>query len=166
MPRPARRPPIIRPRDATLVVIEQGGAWPRWLDPSAEQLGDMAMVAQHYAGPAASLVEQVARRITRLDGGGWRLSRAVLVSNGKTDPETCSARSMLARGLHARMVTAGAGRLVLTVDEEQGERALRALEALASTLDAAPGVHVEVCLGCAEAEGTPKARASLVAIAS
>ena len=53
----------MKPRNATLVVIEYGASWPRWLDPSHS--GDMAVVAQHYEGEPSSLITQVASRVTR-----------------------------------------------------------------------------------------------------
>ena len=34
-------------RPATLVVIEFGASWPRWLNPSGDR-GDLAVVAQQY----------------------------------------------------------------------------------------------------------------------
>src|SRR6478609_6144803 len=89
-------------RPASLVVIEFGASWPRWLDPSSDR-GDLAVVAQHYAGPPTDLITQVAMRVTRLQARGWRLSTMVLVSNGRADVPTAAARSVLARGLLAHL---------------------------------------------------------------
>ena len=122
-------------RRATLVVIEYGGVWPRWLAPSARATGDVAVVAQHYEGEPMSLVTQVASRITRLEQRGWKLDTVVLVSNGRSDIDARAARAVLARGLLARMHQARVGNLVLSVDEREGERAQRAIEALAHELN-------------------------------
>ncbi len=124
-----------RQRSATLVVIEYGATWPRWLDPGQRASGDLAVVAQHYEGAPISLVTQVASRITRLEQNGWVLHDAVVVSNGRSDPEAKSAREVLCRGLLARMQQARGGNLVLTVDPKQGERAQRVLESLATQLN-------------------------------
>ena len=55
----------MRSRPATLVVIEFGASWPRWMNPA--HTGDLAVVAQHYEGLPTDLVAQVANRITRLN---------------------------------------------------------------------------------------------------
>jgi hypothetical protein len=116
----------------TLVIIEYGASWPAWLPPSS---GDMAIVAQHYEGAPGSLLTQVASRLTRLEQGGWRLSRVVLVSNGRTDSEALGARSLLARGLLSRLAVAPHAELVLTHASGQGARSLGSLMALASSLE-------------------------------
>jgi len=76
-------------RPATLVVIEFGASWPRWLNPTGDR-GDLAVVAQHYAGPPTDLITQVAMRVTRLQARGWQLSAMVLVSNGRADVPTAA----------------------------------------------------------------------------
>ena len=133
------------PRIATLVVIEYGASWPRWLEPSS--VGDVAVVAQHYEGEPGSLVTQVASRVTRLETMGWQLDAMVLVSNGRTDPAAAAARSVLTRGLVARLKSSSAGQLVLTVDERAGSRAARSLTALAGALDGTGGVMLSVRIG-------------------
>jgi hypothetical protein len=120
-------------RDATLVVIEFGASWPRWLPPS--QGGDLAVVAQHYEGEPTSLVTQVANRLARLQTTGWRLCTTVLVANERTDAAAFAARSVLARGLLARLGKAGGGELILSVDENASGRACQHLSGLAAALD-------------------------------
>jgi hypothetical protein len=122
----------MRSRNATLVVIEFGASWPRWLDPSHS--GDMAVVAQHYEGAPSSLITQVASRVTRLEAKGWQLKAVVLVSNGRCEADFVAARSVLARGLLARLGGAG-GHFALTVDERLGVRARHNLTHLAEALD-------------------------------
>ncbi len=119
-------------RSAIMVVIEFSAAWPRWLKPS---VGDMAVVAQHYEGHPSSLVTQVASRTTRLEAVGWRLDTLVVVSNGRTDPDAVAARSVLARGLAARMRLKNEGCLLLAMDEKCGKRAGAHLRGLAASLD-------------------------------
>lgn len=132
-------------RAATLVVIEFSASWPRWLKPTRG--GDMAVVAQHYEGHPSSLVTQVASRTTRLEAVGWRLDSIVLVSSGRTDPDAVAARSVLSRGLLARLKGKGQGDLVLTVDERAGKRARHNLEALGAALAAScRGSHVGLCV--------------------
>ena len=123
----------MRSRKATLVVIEFGASWPRWLDPSHS--GDMAVVAQHYEGEPSSLITQVASRVTRLEARGWQLKAIVLVSNGRCEGDSTAARSILARGLLARLRSAGGGHFALTVDERHGRRARHNLTHLAESLD-------------------------------
>jgi hypothetical protein len=124
----------MKARPATLVVIEFGASWPRWLNPTGDR-GDLAVVAQHYAGPATDLITQVAMRVTRLQSRGWQLSTMVLVSNGRADAPTAAARSILARGLLAHLAASGGGSFALSVDGYLGRRAEHDLAALASVLE-------------------------------
>src|SRR6185436_18394531 len=101
----------VRPlRDATLIIVEYGAVWPRWLDP-ARHAGDdstmVALVAQHYEGAPRSIIEQAARRITRLESAGWRLGNVVVSVSSRTDPEAAAARAELVRGLWANLGAAG-----------------------------------------------------------
>jgi len=116
-----------------MIVIEFSAAWPRWLKPTAS--GDMAVVAQHYEGHPSSLVTQVASRMTRLEAVGWNLASIILVSNGRTDPDSIAARSVLARGLLSRLRLRGRGELLLAVDEKLGKRAGAHLRALGASLE-------------------------------
>ena len=120
-------------RDATLVVIEVGASWPRWLEPSRG--GDLAVVGQHYEGEPTSLVTQVANRIARLEATGWRLGSTVLVANDRTDPAAFSARSVLARGLLARLSKSNGGSITLTVSDQVSARVCENLLGLAAALD-------------------------------
>lgn len=124
----------MKARPATLVVIEFGASWPRWLNPSGDR-GDLAVVAQHYAGPPTDLITQVAMRVTRLQPRGWQLRSMVLVSNGRADAPTAAARSILARGLLAHLAAAGGGRFALSVDGYLGRRAESNLQILAQALE-------------------------------
>ena len=124
----------MKARPATLVVIEFGASWPRWLNPTGDR-GDLAVVAQHYAGPPTDLITQVAMRVTRLQARGWQLSSMVLVSNGRADAQTAAARSILARGLVAHLSASGGGSFVLSVDSYLGVRAEHNLAALGTALE-------------------------------
>lgn len=124
----------MKARPATLVVIEFGASWPRWLNPTGDR-GDLAVVAQHYSGPPTDLITQVAMRVTRLQARGWQLSAMVLVSNGRADAHTAAARSILARGLLAHLAASGGGTFSLSVDGYLGRRAEHNLAALASALE-------------------------------
>jgi hypothetical protein len=121
-------------RPATLVVIEFGASWPRWLNPTGDR-GDLAVVAQHYSGPPTDLITQVAMRVTRLQARGWQLSAMVLVSNGRADAHTAAARSILARGLLAHLAASGGGHFALSVDSYLGRRAEHNLSSLANALE-------------------------------
>lgn len=126
----------MKARPKALVVIEFGASWPRWLNPTGDH-GDLAVVAQHYAGPPTDLITQVAMRVTRLQARGWQLSEMVLVSNGRADVQTAAARSILARGLLAHLAASGGGHFTLSVDGYLGARAEHNLTALANALDQA-----------------------------
>lgn len=135
-------------RDATLVVIEFGASWPRWLEPSRG--GDLAVVAQHYEGEPTSLVTQVAHRIARLESTGWKLGTTVIVANERTDASAFAARSVLARGLMARLGKCGGGDLVLSISDAVSARACENLLGLAAALDADAarcGVKVALRIG-------------------
>jgi hypothetical protein len=126
-----------------MVVIEFSASWPRWLKPTAS--GDMAVVAQHYEGHPSSLVTQVATRTTRLEAVGWNLQSIVLVSNGRSDPDSIAARSVLARGLLSRLRLRGRGELLLTIDEKLGRRAGSHLRALGASLEhSLRGAHLSL----------------------
>ena len=130
-------------RHATLVIIEYDGSWPRWLSPNH---GDMAVVAQHYEGPPGSLVTQVAMRLTNLSAMGWRFETVVLVCNGRSDPESTSARSVLARGMLARLMSSYSARLVLSSDEYADARLIHGLMTLAAALDGSAHAGIELCV--------------------
>ncbi|HMJ12333.1 MAG TPA: hypothetical protein VK524_13005 [Polyangiaceae bacterium] len=148
-------------RRATLVVIEFGANWPRWLSPDSQ--GDMAVVAQHYEGPPGSLVTQVASRIARLESMSWSFDSIVLVANGRTDPQASATRSVLARGLLARLASGYSGRLVLSLDDCNERSAVHALMGLAAALDdsAHPGIELCVRIGSDDA-AAPSASSGVV----
>ena len=123
----------MRNRPSTLVVIEYGASFPRWLNPAHS--GDLAVVAQHYEGLPSDLVGQVANRMIRLNQAGWQLDEVVLVSNGRADEESHSARSVLARGLLANLRAAGGCLLTLSDGEALGRRATAELTSLAAALE-------------------------------
>jgi hypothetical protein len=153
----------MRSRKATLVVIEFGASWPRWLDPTHS--GDMAVIAQHYEGEPSSLITQVASRVTRLEAQGWQLKAIVLVSNGRCEGGSVAARSILARGLLARLRGVGGGHFALTVEERYGRRARHNLTHLAESLDqdaCAGGVVLTAFAG----EQTPHGYIDATALAS
>ena len=128
----------MKSRKATLVVIEFGASWPRWLDPS--ESGDMAVVAQHYEGAPSSLITQVASRITRLEAKGWQMNAIVFVSNGCCESDSIASRSILAHGLLSRLRAAGGGHFALSVDGRYGRRASHNLALLAESMDRAARV--------------------------
>ena len=123
----------MRHRPATLVVIEYGAAWPRWMNPA--HTGDLAVVAQHYEGSPNDLIGQVANRLMRLIQGGWQLDEVVLVVNGRLDDEARAARSVLAHGLMAHVRNAGGCHLTLSLAETLGRRATHAMTSLAASLE-------------------------------
>lgn len=151
----------MKARPATLVVIEFGASWPRWLNPSGDR-GDLAVVAQHYAGPPTDLITQVAMRVTRLQMRGWELSSMILVSNGRADAQTAAARSILARGLLAHLAGSGGGSFVLSVDAYLGLRAEHNLTTLASSLEPAAmanriELRVQTAANAHESRAVPRA---------
>ena len=104
--RPGDPEDFMRNRPATLVVIEFGASWPRWMNPA--HTGDLAVVAQHYEGSPNDLVGQVANRVMRLTqaGLGSRRGRARRERSLATKTRS-AARSVLARGLMAHLRAAG-----------------------------------------------------------
>jgi hypothetical protein len=123
----------MRSHPATLVVIEYGASWPRWLSPAHS--GDLAVVAQHYEGLPSDLVTQVASRVTRLSQAYWQVDEVILVANGRADQDATAARSVLARGLLAHLKSSGGCHLTLSVSEALGRRAMHELTTLAAALE-------------------------------
>jgi hypothetical protein len=143
-----RRKLVIKPRPATLVVIEFGASWPRWLHPGFS--GDLAIVAQHYEGVPTDLVKQVANRVSRLTSMGWELDSIVLVANERSDVEAVAARSVLARGLMAHLRSAGGVHFTLSLDDGFGRRPAQSLNYLAAGLEPmanACGVALAIRIG-------------------
>ncbi|MCH2110013.1 MAG: hypothetical protein MK135_11845 [Polyangiaceae bacterium] len=120
-------------RSASLVVIEFSASWPRWLKVTGAN--NAAVVAQHYAGPPSSLVTQVATRVSRLSALNWQVDEIILVSNGRIDADSVTARAVIARGLLARLRQQGQGHLRLTVEQEASKRAISDLRKLINQLD-------------------------------
>jgi hypothetical protein len=125
----------MKAKEATLVVIEYGASWPVWMKPS--QTSNLAVVAQHYPGEPSSLLTQVASRVTRVEAMGWKLVRVVVVSNGDTTRDSTAARSVLVRGLLARIAGATGAELVLSANDPVPARASRELFALGAALEGA-----------------------------
>lgn len=119
-------------QNATLVVIEFGASWPRWLSPTSAD--HTAVVAQHYEGSAHSLIAQVSSRLSRLVNTGWRIDEAILVSNGRTDIEAIAARAVLVRGLLQHLRDVSGSRLLLSVKKEFGQRPGHTLASLSQAL--------------------------------
>ncbi|MFZ5891749.1 MAG: hypothetical protein ACOY0T_11900 [Myxococcota bacterium] len=119
-------------QNATLVVIEFGASWPSWLSPTSAD--HMAVVAQHYEGSPASLVKQVASRLSRLVNTGWRIEDAILVSNGRSDIEAIAARATLARGLLQHLRDVSGMRFLLSVAREHAQRPGHSLASLSHAL--------------------------------
>jgi hypothetical protein len=139
--------------NATLVVIEFGASWPRWLSPTSAD--HMAVVAQHYEGSASSLITQVASRLSRLVSTGWRNEDAILVSNGRSDIEAVAARATLARGLISYLREVSGTRFLLSVDKEHGQRPGHTLSSLSHALrDSAFGSRI--ALGVRVGEEPPQ----------
>ena len=140
------------PRVATLVVIEYGARFPKWLNPS--ESGHLAVVAQHYEGRPSSLVEQVASRVMRLENRGWLLGSIVFVSNQRLDRDACAARSVLVRGLVARLKLAGGGDLMVSADEAAPPRTRQQLINLVAALES-EARRSGVCVALRLAEDPP-----------
>ncbi len=144
----------MKARPATLVVIEFGASWPRWLNPTGDR-GDLAVVAQHYAGPPTDLITQVAMRVTRLQARGWQLSA---MSWFRTDAPTHQrprrAPSWRAGCSHTSPGSGG-GSFALSVDGYLGRRAEHNLSALAAALEPiALTSRVELRVETAASSGT------------
>ncbi len=137
-------------RDASLVVIEYGASWPRWLEPT--RYAQLAVVAQHYEGEPSSLITQVASRLQRLERERWSLGTIMLVCNGRTDDAARTARSILARGLIAKLGAIRGAQLVLSSDSRR-ERSGLALSTLAASIESEArfaGVRLSLRLGSSE----------------
>jgi hypothetical protein len=77
----------------------------------------------------------------------------VLVSNGRTDVEAQSARTLLARGLLLHLREVGGVRFVFTVSAALGRRASHALTALTSELqESALASGIALCVRIGEGE--------------
>lgn len=134
-------------RETTLVVIEYGASWPCWLDTTPNE--NLVVVAQHYAGKPAALLEQVKNRLLRVQQAGAHVKTLVFVCNGYTDPAARSARACVARGLFDPLLCLDGSQLVLSNDGLREPAAL-AFTALLATLEsdaALAGVRLSMRLG-------------------
>jgi hypothetical protein len=134
-------------RETTIVVIEYGASWPRWLDTTPNV--NTAVVAQHYDGKAAALLTQIKTRLERLQQDGAQVKTLVYVCNGHNEPAARSARASVVRGLFGPLGCAEGSQLVLSNDEIREPAAL-AFTALVATLEsdaARAGVKIGLRLG-------------------
>ena len=130
-------------RETTMVVIEYGASWPRWLDTTP--CDTLVVVAQHYDGKPTELLEQIKNRLLRLQQDGSSVKTLVYVCNVHNDPATRSGRAVVARGLFGPLASVEGSQLVLSNDTVR-EPAAMAFSALAATLES-DAAHAGVRLG-------------------
>ena len=130
-------------RETTMVVIEYGASWPRWLDSTP---GDsLVVVAQHYEGKPTELLEQIKNRLLRLQQEGSIIKTLVFVCNDHTDPTARSARALVARGLFGPLGSIEGSQFLLSNDRAR-EPVAMAYSALVATLES-DAAHAGVRLG-------------------
>lgn len=140
-------------------MVEWGASWPRWLDPT--QTGNVIVVAQHYEGTPESILTQVASRVARVHEFGWRLDRALLSINPRSEDVFRSARARLARRLLGIVSEARGSELLLSLDEGAGPEAAQELIDLTWELEAEPAardVRISLRLGEALQQPSPVQR--------
>jgi hypothetical protein len=130
-------------RETTMVVIEYGASWPRWLDSNPSE--SLVVVAQHYEGKPTALLEQIKSRLVRLQQEGSCVKTLVFVCNANNDAATRSARALVARGLLGPLGSVEGSQLVLSNDTVR-EPAGMAFSALVATLKS-DAAHAGVRLG-------------------
>lgn len=151
--------PPPRRRSGSLVVVEWGASWPRWLDPT--QTGHVIVVAQHYEGSPESILTQVASRVSRVHEFGWRLDRALLSVSHRSEHVFRSARARLAQRLLGIVSEARGSELLLSVDQAAGPELAQELIDLSWELEtepAAANVRISLRLGEVLQEPAPLGR--------
>jgi hypothetical protein len=115
-----------------LVVQELGTSWSAALE-GASQVDQTLVLLQQDDEPSAQLEARLLRKVKKFKGRQERLASAVIACNGATDVKTLATRYRVARRVIARMGKAGAGKLLLVV-EEGSQHAVASVVALAKTL--------------------------------
>ncbi len=143
---------VMRSHPATLVVIEYGASWPRWLHRRTPAISLSSRSTTKACRPISSRRWQAASHASIKLPGRW--DEVVQVANGRSDPDSIAARSVLARGLLAHLKSAGGRHLTLCVSEALGRRATHELTALAAALESV-ALASDLSLSVRVGEDTP-----------
>lgn len=137
-------------RDAAcLTVVEATALGALALDPGVMdrlRADHHATVVQQADEPAWAFAVRVARCVAHLVAGGSCLRLAVMITNGRDDPQTLAARWWIARALVPGLRLAGNGRLLLRAPDGLPAERRHGLFALAGSMTSELGGVNEVSI--------------------
>jgi hypothetical protein len=129
----------------SVVVLEAGSAWPRWLGEYQRRAPNSVVVAQSAEEASDVFAARVDRRMAEMRGGHESVHVALLISNGGTDDETVDARKSICSSMLKGMVAKDQGELVLAADVRASDEIRHRLLSLAGVLcDEVRGTDVAV----------------------
>jgi hypothetical protein len=112
--------------NVSLIVMEQGGAWPRRVAESED------VVVVH--DDSKVLLQRTLQKVESLRRRGQHLRIAVLACNAATDRMSVARRAEVANELLRAVAAVGFGRLLLSTAHDASARLRRELRALANAL--------------------------------
>jgi len=129
----------------SIVVLEAGAAWPRWLGEYQRRAPNSVVVAQSAEETSEAVAVRVQRRMSEVSHGEETIHVALLISNGSTDDETLGARKLICSSMLKSMVLKAQGELVLAADVRASDDIRHNLLSLAGALcDEVRGTEVAV----------------------
>ncbi|HWZ89649.1 MAG TPA: hypothetical protein VNW92_12385 [Polyangiaceae bacterium] len=129
----------------SVVVLECGSSWPPWLGEYQKQAPNSVVIAQSAEESGAAFAHRITRRMDEIRAGEAAIHVALLVSNGKLDDDSVTARKEMCAALLRVMVQKRQGELVLAAHASADAEQRHELFALAGTLcDELGGTEVTV----------------------
>ena len=122
------------PRSLTVVLLESGSQWPRWVGGCPYRAPDAVVVAQQPDETLGSLSLRLSRRLHELRRASRRLSLAVYAVAAEHDRDRLTWRSLMARLLLRDMLLESNAALVLAAPEQTESEGRHSLLAIADTL--------------------------------
>ncbi|HEY2410499.1 MAG TPA: hypothetical protein VGI10_31055 [Polyangiaceae bacterium] len=127
----------------SVVVLEAGSAWPRWLGEYQRRAPNSVVVAQSAEETCEEFAVRVDRRMAEMRGETIHVG--LLISNGSTEDDTVGARKNIASSMLKTMVARDQGELVLAADVRASDEIRHRLLSLAGVLcDEVRGTEVAV----------------------
>ena len=137
-------------RDFVMVVLEDGGEWPRWLPVLEDAAHESRVVRQDEGETFADLAARVRVALDRLARDGHPVDLSVVACSERADAAALAGRRAIAQHALSWMARGGRGSLLFTESLRQSGPARHALSALAADLESEwedLGLHVSVRFG-------------------
>jgi hypothetical protein len=129
----------------SVVVLEVGSTWPRWLEEYQRQAPNSVVAVQSVDESAQEFAARVGRRMAEITRAQAMLHVGLLVSNCSLEAEQVRMRQEVCRSMLRVMVDEQHGELILAADVNAGDDMRHELFALAGELcDEIRGAEVAV----------------------